>query len=852
MARAPERRFALVTAVYNVARYLPEFINSVESQAFDLGQVQCVAVDDGSTDDSLEILQAWRRRSPERVTVLTKPNAGQGSARNLGLDHVDATWVTFPDPDDLLDPHYLARVARAIEDYPDLAMVATNRLILQDASGVSVERHPLRALFAHGDQVKNLDAFPEFFHGSAPAAFFRTDIITEHGLRFDERIRPNFEDGHFCQRYLLRAPAPVVAFLRSAVYHYRKRADQTSTLQTGGLEESRFREVPRHGYRDLLREAARLRGGRAPEWVQNMVIYELSYYLSPEDAGWSAANVCRGEVAEEFITTLREIRQELDDEVIKGFDTRALRAHWRQVLLYGLMPGPWHSPYVVLHRYDRSKRQVLASIRYVGPAPAVEVYLRGARVRPVASKVRDFRYWDHSLLHESLMWVSARGTLRFTIDGRFVEIRTNWADYAPTYIRPAALKHRLGVPAAGGARRRIGGIVSRQKAKSELVDLAVRPARRVFRDAWVLMDRITDADDNAQRLFEYLRLHRPDINAWFVLDKQSADWPALRKRFGRRVIAHGSATWVTLMLNCRHLISSHIDAPIQRPRQIMKITRRPRWSFVFLQHGVIKDDISGWLNPKQIDLFVTSTPQEHASIVGDGSSYVFTEKEVKRTGLARFDRLLEMGRGVAESEQRLILVAPTWRNWLNQPLAAGETKRQIVDNFPTTEYARNWFGLLHSEALADLCREAELKIGFLPHPNVQPVLESVHLPPHVLALRYADHDVQRLFAEAALLVTDYSSVAFNSAYIDRPVVYFQFDQQLVELGGHLGRKGYFDFARDGFGPVALNLDDAVDKITKAVRSGRRLQSPYLERAAAAFPERDGGCCRRIVAAIEQL
>ncbi len=50
------RRFGLITAVYNVARYLPDFIASIEAQTFSLDDVVVVAVDDGSTDDSLELL----------------------------------------------------------------------------------------------------------------------------------------------------------------------------------------------------------------------------------------------------------------------------------------------------------------------------------------------------------------------------------------------------------------------------------------------------------------------------------------------------------------------------------------------------------------------------------------------------------------------------------------------------------------------------------------------------------------------------------------------------------------------------------------------------------------------------
>ncbi len=53
------------------------------------------------------------------------------------------------------------------------------------------------------------------------------------------------------------------------------------------------------------------------------------------------------------------------------------------------------------------------------------------------------------MLRERLAWIPARGTLRVRLGGRRVELRTNWTDYVPTYIRPSVLRRRLGVRNAG-------------------------------------------------------------------------------------------------------------------------------------------------------------------------------------------------------------------------------------------------------------------------------------------------------------------------------------------------------------------------------------------------------------------
>ncbi|WP_143447550.1 glycosyltransferase, partial [Kineosporia sp. R_H_3] len=88
----PVPDISIVTAVYDVARYLPDFFASLErQQGVDLSRVEIVAVDDGSTDDSLEVLHRYAADFEAHgilpMTVLTQANAGQGAARNHGMEH---------------------------------------------------------------------------------------------------------------------------------------------------------------------------------------------------------------------------------------------------------------------------------------------------------------------------------------------------------------------------------------------------------------------------------------------------------------------------------------------------------------------------------------------------------------------------------------------------------------------------------------------------------------------------------------------------------------------------------------------------------------------------------------------
>jgi hypothetical protein len=370
----------------------------------------------------------------------------------------------------------------------------------------------------------------------------------------------------------------------------------------------------------------------------------------------------------------------------------------------------------------------------------------------------------------------------------------------------------------------------------------------VFDNAWVLIDRIDDADDSAEVLFRFLRRHKRQINAWFVVRKDTPDYRRLRNDGYRRVIPHGSLRWKLLMLNCTQLVSSHANVSITRPPAITTLVE-PQWRLAFLQHGVMKDDLSDWLNPKDFDVFVTSTPAEYESVVADGSPYRYGERETVLTGLPRFDRVLAVGRRFPPERRDLLLLAPTWRTWLVERSTETDVPRVDPAVVSDSEFGRQWLSLVGSSGLRELAERHGLTVGLLLHPNLQSIGDQLAVPEHVHLLGFAGEDIRETFARARVLVTDYSSMAFNAAYIERPVVYFQFDRDRVRSGEHLGRPGYFDYARDGFGPLTESREQALAAIEDAVEKGPHPAPEYLARIEAAFPVRDGRCTRRTYRAI---
>ena len=126
---------SVIIPVYNTARFLSACLDSVLDQTF--ADTEIICVDDGSTDDSLQILRRYEKRDG-RVKVLTQRNARQGAARNRGLEIAAGRYVMFVDSDDWLDNDALEVLCRrAAADDADIVLTGTR---LYDENGGSLGR----------------------------------------------------------------------------------------------------------------------------------------------------------------------------------------------------------------------------------------------------------------------------------------------------------------------------------------------------------------------------------------------------------------------------------------------------------------------------------------------------------------------------------------------------------------------------------------------------------------------------------------------------------------------------------------------------------------------------------------
>lgn len=830
-------RYSLVVPCHNVEKYLDDFFHSIFAQTVDPECLEIVAVDDGSTDGTALRIQHWAELFPGRVRYFRQHNQGQAAARNVGLRHAKGDWVSFPDPDDFLAFNCIEKVDEEImrPRISSLSMVSCNLVYFKELKHRYKNTHPLRYRFERERTILPAADLQDHMQLSAATVWFRRELIEQHGLRFDSRVQPTFEDGHFVNKYLLLNQPTEVAFLRAPIYYYRKRQDLNSSLDLAKQRRDYYLDALRYGYLDILVQAQEITG-RVPRFIQRTVLYDILYrFFHLMDHPERGAFLTR-EQQGEFFALLEQIFARIDCATINSYTMEEKH----KVGLLALMKSACRPVTTVyLRQYDAAKQLVQLSYYSADPHNSATVEINDEEVPPQFKSRCGSRILDRSYVYEHFFWVplAAHDYLTIRVGEELCALQCRETRLGAMGTLPD-MQQALAAPAVDTS--------ALHRSIRDLRRVATKAAtKEKYGDCWLLFDRDDKADNNAEHFYRYLLSTGKADKAFFALRTDSPDWKRLENE-GFQLIPFNSQEHYNALINARFLICPDIVDSLISPIPQECIRDLVRYRFVFMNHGIIKDDISRWLNSKDIALFVTSTPAEFASIAGENSPYKFSSKEVVLTGLARHDALLSLPRSAEK-----LLIMPTWRHYLAGKLAKVGARREASSSFAGSDYALRWKSLLSSPRLREMAERHGLKLVFCAHANLVSQIADLELPDYVEVVNpLAAQSLQPLFAQAAAFVTDYSSVAFEMAYLEKPVVYYQFDAESFFGGGHTSQTGYFDYARDGFGPVAATENDLLSSLEATLSGGAA--SPYAERARATFPYRDGRCCERLYRSILAL
>ncbi len=881
---------SVVTAVYNAAPFLGETYESLLKQDIGFSAIQWILCDDGSQDDSPAMCDAYAKKHPENVVVIHKENGGVSSARNACLKYVRGKYVSFLDADDCLSKNAFSKVYDFFEAHPETDVVSLPMFFFDGKHG----RHFLNRKYDGGSRVIDLREEPDNPQLAVTSAFVRAEAL--HGRSFDTNLC-YAEDAKLLQSVLIEKQT--LGVVADAAHFYRRRSSgQASAIQNSGSNTAWYLPYLEHFCKETF-DACEARFGTIPQFIQYTVAYDLQWRILQRKI---PSAVLDPEQKEAYRAMLFALIERIDDGVLAG--QSALQPYQKLFLLqkkHGCAPTSVSTEDGCMYRYGDGAPFALGQERLTLDFCTVEngvvtiecatLAANGASEPPqVAAEANGVRYTGKPIdrrqaeLSMDLPIANRVGyvfriplpepktplCIRFFLDteagadpfndlflGKFFPISGRYKKaYAVIGDRILMQKDGELIFTDARGKRFIHEVrflweLLKKKRREEyhavvgrLCYAMLKPLHR--KPIWLVSDRNEVAGDNGEALFRYLAAQKlRDIRLYFAVSKQCPAFSELKK-VGRVVNAKSFRHKMLFLLSTFNISSQADDDVITQFSRYDYAYRdiQSRIRFIFLQHGVIKDDLSDWLNRynRNLSAFVTSAKAEADSI--RDCAYFYPDEAIWLTGLPRFDRLYH-------DEKRCVTVMPTWRHmWV----AYSDPKtgvRELRDGFEEGTFYRFYNALLNDQRLLDAAKRTGYTIRFLPHPLLQPHMGRFTQNENVTFLP-SDTPYRKVFAESDLVLTDYSSVVFDFVYLRKPVVYTQFDRAEFYSGEHMYVQGYFDYERDGFGEVETDYEATVDRLIEYMENGCTLKDKYRARIDGFFAYSDAENCRRVYEKIREL
>lgn len=867
-------KVSVIVPVYNVEKYLEEFIESVVAQTIGFNeQIQLILVNDGSKDGSGEICTRYKDTYGENVIYIDKENGGVSSARNAGLEVATGAYVACIDSDDKLAPDYFERMIGFLEAYKDVPFAAARIQWFGAKDGYHISDFK----FAQ-TRVVDLEVDGNMTHSLVGTSLFRAEAVKD--VTFDTSMTHN-EDAKFVDTVLLRWKKYCYGVVREALYYYRKRDEETSASDVAKERQSFYDSTLK--YAEFLSSAGQYtEDGSLPAFIQFHALYHYRWRITQT----KKPDILTDEAWRHYKEVILDGIRMLDaSTIIKG--SVNLNLTQKMALLHVKYTGDKEKIRQAVNANDELKKKLLDELRFTVNTinykkadglviegttslcdPAVfnmkpKFLLDGKELayEPIETSVFMF---DDTIKDAAAFRIAIANGQQGSFKAQFVSPeRVMTLDIA--YIMPARISMRqfdyriikgkiLLLPFKDSltitdfklrkiAKRevllflqnllknkyRIEKNVPKTLAVEVVRLLALLRIRRGPSKVWLFSDRAISGGDNSEVLFRYVADQKDAaVKPVFVINKNTAAYKRL-KRDGYKVVKFKSLRHLYLAIISEMMLPSHMDAMYLYPwfGVWQKYCGLLQYDIAHTQHGIVLNDMSHYIGKqkKNASLFLSVSEWEQKHLVEDG--YGYTKEQVPVTGLPRYDELIDTSK-----ENRVISLHPTWRSWLSAEAKDGV--RPYSNAFKDSEYLKFYQNLINDERLVDALERHNYTLRYYIHPNHMANKRDVNTTSERVEIMDFPYNYSKMFSESSLFVTDYSNTLFDFAYMRKPIVHTQFDfEEFFSKHGSISKQ-LFDYKTEGFGPVCDDYESAVDAIVNYIENGFTMEDEYKRRVEAFF------------------
>ncbi len=354
---------------------------------------------------------------------------------------------------------------------------------------------------------------------------------------------------------------------------------------------------------------------------------------------------------------------------------------------------------------------------------------------------------------------------------------------------------------------------------------------------WITYDQLFKGGDNGQYFYEYMNKNVSDIDTYYIINKDTPEYKKLSKKY-KTLLPFGSHRTRVMAMKADMIFATRIDIKLYMgytEEDEIYVRDLFKADSVCLQHGLTIQKIAQYQNKLYDNTkhYFCVSPKEVENITKP--IYGYTEDMITLTGAPRYD-------GLVGEPKKQILITPTWRRNVTAGTNEKGKQHNYSVNFKRTAYYRIYNTVINDKRLIEAAKKNGYKIIYLVHPILSPQAGDYDKNDFVEIVKGTEANYEKMLKESALMVTDYSGIQFDFAYMRRPLVYFH----PAELPPQ------YDEADTGFGPVCRTGDELVDELVKAMETGCRLTPERKEIVDSFFPYDDQNACERVYEAARKL
>ncbi len=382
----------------------------------------------------------------------------------------------------------------------------------------------------------------------------------------------------------------------------------------------------------------------------------------------------------------------------------------------------------------------------------------------------------------------------------------------------------------------------------ELAERVIRLRKKYFRAKnayknrriWLTGDKLYKAGDNGEYMYHYVQENVKDVELYYVIKEDSEDYQRLNKA-GARILIHGSEECQLMALMAEAVLATHttIMSYFGIPEDMQPYVKDLfNAEVICIQHGLTIQKIAQYQGRlvDNTNFYCCASKYEVENILHP--VYDYSKENIALTGLARYD-------GLVNNDQKQILITPTWRKELAN-LGIGYIRKAYNHHFKNSEYFKVYNELINDQKLINCAKANGYKLIYLLHPAMSAQIDDFTRNEDVEIIQATSNmSYEKILTESSLMVTDYSGVQFDFAYMGKPVLYYHPDV----LPPHY-EEGGFHYETMGFGPICHNHEEIVDSLCEAMNKQCQNEEKYIQRADDFFAYHDHDNCRRIYEAVK--